>query len=687
MQNEIYRKYTSITLMAIMVAGGLTFAVPGTDPVFAEVSTSNPNLYVSAEGQDPDNMFAEGNIIEVIIRDDTIGDTDEGEAEPEVTVNGADLRMLQTANGYWTAYFAEVDALAGIDSLDYGTYCSETSSVAGPGVPLTDSNGAYFPPGSTADCSAVTAGSVDGHPLIREPRDLTNHDGNSLGQLGLSSEKLWPFIQVFDFTSLSDVDIVYNRGGTQESVTLTFDDPSESHTLDRQKYPQGAHVHIELTDYALNIDPTDEDAWVFDTRNGVAYYNVFDEDGNPVNAASPVSVGPEAGIDETVSIIRGAQGNDVIECQVTKDFGIKDANNAATDYLVVDEDTGACLPNGGMLAGADAIFTADAFAIGFVEDGSNNNVFINYAEDQRSNIIVKEDAPRGNSFEVDYSSPGAKSGVVGHFFAKLDLDVPDDTWNSGERIPIVLTDGDANVNPLAEDDLTVANPHSLLVPSIRIGEPVTLASATGDVIWFDVLDPLPADTTDPVITVNSGTDRINVGDAWTDAGATCVDARDGTLSVTVGGDTIDNSTTAGSYGVTYTCTDAANNSVTETRPVTVVDPTVDNPPTINFGTQPATERIDWNTPYAVPDLACTDDRADSPTLTITVTAPGGIPTTVNASDSLNTRMQGDHTILYSCTDGVNQPALFTIRVTVGNPRLRRSTLTSPPVRGTRASLI
>ena len=457
MQNEIYRKYTSITLMAIMVAGGLTFAIPGTDPVFAEVSTSNPSLYVSAEGQDPDNMFAEGNIIEVIIRDDTIGDTDEGEAEPEVTVNGADLRMLQTANGYWTAYFAEVDALAGITALDYGVYCSESSSIAGSGVPLTDSNGAYFPPGST-NCSTVTAGPAPGHPLIREPRALTDYagDGSTIGQLGLSSEKLWPFIQVFDFTSLSDVKIVYNKGGTQESVTLTFDDPSESHSLDRQKYPQGAHVHIALMDYALNIDPTDEDTWVFDTQNGVVYYNVFDEDGKPVNAANPVSVGSEAGIDEAVSIIRGAQGNDVIDCQVTKDFGIQDEDDASRDYLVVD-DNGACVPNV-LGAGASAVFAPGTFAVGFVEDGSNNNVFINWAEDQRSNIVVKKDAPRGNSFEVDYSSPDAKSGLVGHFFADLALDVSDGVWNSGERIPIVLTDMDANVNPLAEDDLTGRQP-------------------------------------------------------------------------------------------------------------------------------------------------------------------------------------------------------------------------------------
>ena len=184
------------------------------------------------------------------------------------------------------------------------------------------------------------------------------------------------------------------------------------HTLDRQKYPQSAHVHIALMDYALNIDPTDEDTWVFDTQNGAAYYNVFDEDGNPVNAANPVSVGSEAGIDETVSIIRGAQGNNVIDCQVTKDFGIQVESDASMDYLTVD-DSGACVPNAGKLGdGASDVFAPGNFAIGFVEDGSNNNVFINWAEDQRSNIVVKEDALRGNSFRGGLQLSGRK--VRGH---------------------------------------------------------------------------------------------------------------------------------------------------------------------------------------------------------------------------------------------------------------------------------
>ena len=119
--------------------------------------------------------------------------------------------MLQTANGYWTAYFAEVDALAGIDGLDYGVYCTETEASTVTTLELTDSNGAYLPPGSNCANDSTTA---DGHPLIREPRSLTDWKptGDTIGQLGLSNADLWPFIQVFDFTSLADVNIVYKQG-------------------------------------------------------------------------------------------------------------------------------------------------------------------------------------------------------------------------------------------------------------------------------------------------------------------------------------------------------------------------------------------------------------------------------------------------------------------------------------------
>jgi len=105
MKNEIGRKLTSLTLMTIMVAGGMTFALPGVIPL-AEAS-HNANLFVSAENSQYSNYFNGPQVIEVVVIDPTISDTDEGKGEPDVTVNGKDIRMIQTTDGNWYGYFAD----------------------------------------------------------------------------------------------------------------------------------------------------------------------------------------------------------------------------------------------------------------------------------------------------------------------------------------------------------------------------------------------------------------------------------------------------------------------------------------------------------------------------------------------------------------------------------------------------
>ena len=49
-------------------------------------------------------------------------------------------------------------------------------------------------------------------------------------------------------------------------------------------------------------------------------------------------------------------------------------------------------------------------------------------------------------------------------------------WNSGQEIGVTLTDSDANTNSLTEDDLEVTNAEQR-IPTIRIGDPLTLAQA------------------------------------------------------------------------------------------------------------------------------------------------------------------------------------------------------------------
>ena len=71
----------------------------------------------------------------------------------------------------------------------------------------------------------------------------------------------------------------------------------------------------------------------------------------------------------------------------------------------------------------------------------------------------------------------------------------------------------------------------------------------------------PIDTTDPVITI-IGDDPLTIqaGSTYEDAGATCTDETDTAPTVTTDG-TVDTSS-PGTYTVTYTCTDSSGNEST-----------------------------------------------------------------------------------------------------------------------------
>ena len=104
MNNELGRKITSLTLMTIMVAGGMTFAAPGFMPV---AHAANANLFVSAENSQFDNYMSGPQVIEVVVIDSDIVDTDQSKGEPDVTINGKKLRMAQAVDGNWYGYFAD----------------------------------------------------------------------------------------------------------------------------------------------------------------------------------------------------------------------------------------------------------------------------------------------------------------------------------------------------------------------------------------------------------------------------------------------------------------------------------------------------------------------------------------------------------------------------------------------------
>jgi hypothetical protein len=77
------------------------------------------------------------------------------------------------------------------------------------------------------------------------------------------------------------------------------------------------------------------------------------------------------------------------------------------------------------------------------------------------------------------------------------------------------------------------------------------------------------DQTHPVITWNLGIDTITKGDTWIDAGATVTDNSLEVLTLTVTG-TVD-TTTIGTYEITYSATDSSGNITLVVRFVNVVE--------------------------------------------------------------------------------------------------------------------
>jgi hypothetical protein len=488
-----------------MLAGGMTVVAPSMMPA---AHAANANLFVSAENSQFDNYMSGPQVIEVVVIDSNINDTDEAKGEPDVTVNGKDLRMVQAVDGNWYGYFADrtmaqtADATASVDvggpatGLNFGTFCdNDSTGLQGPGglvfgVPQTV--GVAVPGDVTGGvqgttpiegnlCTAVGANTLGTEDInvVREEKNLNTILADD-GQINVDVDA-WPFIQLYDLNPTGNVVVQYNKGGGVQTTTLTFDtvDQFAKTSLDRAAYPQGTEVQVTVTDLWLNIDPTDEDSWTFGTVGTLSTnYQVFDENGlDPGNipanigALNPTNLGTLMCEDNCVLRVNPDVQNkpgDVITLQDNADTILTDgaANNSQNPLAW---STGAGANPGGLLAGNVPITVT--------EQGPNSGIFGSYDESDVSSILITTTAARGTSASFDYNETPV-TVLVGFSFATIDIKPVDAEWTSGEEIPVSLVDGDANKNSRADEDLDLNNPEIALIPALRTGTPNTLSGLT-----------------------------------------------------------------------------------------------------------------------------------------------------------------------------------------------------------------
>ncbi len=420
MNNEIGRKTTSLILMTIMVAGGLTFAIPSTEPVYAQ---STPNLYVSAAdpngyGARFDNTFGGIQYVEVIVSDPLL--TDPNDAMPRVTVNDDPLHLQHGGDGSWYGYFADKER----DGNGDGT-------IGGSAVGDVNNDQQKFRNAFLSELP-YQRGSTDDKILI------TNADNVE-------------HVKYLELDDGDEVDVVYHKAGNPQTVTVTYDtSKNNSIELDRDFYPRGANVYLTITDHILNVDPTEKDFvhLMLQTTTGVT-------DGK-MRIAYQHSTNPAT----------------------TETFRTDTGTLGCEDDCILE------VPMGDMEKVLDVKLNTHSantvVGLKFEETGPNTGIF--ELADNGGSIKIKDDAPRGTNTVITYDKDDTVAVNLRLTSATVNLDIDDGTWNSGEKIDLTIVDADQNKDSDAEDDQTIINPDAR-IPIFMTGDPHTLADGKNATIY------------------------------------------------------------------------------------------------------------------------------------------------------------------------------------------------------------
>lgn len=437
---------------------------------FVEAS-NNPNLIVSAENSLFGNYFSGSMVVEVVIKDPLISATDEGKGSPNVSINGADLIMVQATDGSWYAYFANKEKAqiadgisfnngAGVvgQGLDFGLFCGPDTDASVLGISISESKGVAVPragllgatngEASLSSCTGAMSSGPSINNVVKNPKTINTNTGIP-GQIGLDPNA-WPLIQLFSFSN--EVKIQYNRAGGTQEVVLHYDDiPNVSLNLDRTGYPQGAEVIITLNDIQLNQDPTNEDSWTFNVDSPVAtFYQAFDENG--ANAANG-----GAGLIDLIPYLSrlGFKDNGALSLDLGSIIQLKTNDNQPTSSVTDGTKTYSKI-------------------ITLVESSPNSGIFQSYGSSNESVVGIKNDAPRGQSATIKYNDKKI-SILSGPATASINLG--DSGAIPGKSTPVKVVDNDQNIDSNKRDILDVFR-SSAIIPTLQLGNPVTLEKAS-----------------------------------------------------------------------------------------------------------------------------------------------------------------------------------------------------------------
>ena len=418
--------------MTIMFAGGMTIAIPGETPV-AVAQTGM--LSVSATAA-PGNSFGGPQVIQIEVNDPSRSETGTNIGQPHVTVDGDDIDMTQADTGKWYAHFAS-------DAHDRTT-----------GTLLADARTLDSPPTAT-----------------------TTGDNTQVNLIA---------IQEFDFTDGSDIDIVFG----DETITLHYeedlDDLATVSTDRTNGVPIGGQVHVTISDFRLNLDPTAADVWYMNASSSKATYGTTEGDADTDSNALP-DTNAET-LDADWNALFGGKGGE---------FALNDPMAAISDIDVTGN-------------GEVNDITADApdNIVRFEETGANTGVFESQNGDI-SNIVATGN--ENDDFTIAYADSDVQV-FIENFDSTLEV-IANGAWDSGESLTVRLTNENLNTNTLTEQDMGLGDKN---LPILIIGEPedlITLETVTitrGNDTDADANTDAEQVSAEDILTVNSVTQVVTL---------------------------------------------------------------------------------------------------------------------------------------------------------------------------------
>ena len=300
--------------------------------------------------------------------------------------------------------------------------------------------------GSLDDTAGTTSRQLMSGAVLQDAPSLSDWKGSvlnatviDLGQRGHglneSGYGSWPYILAFEF----DTDNLVEYGSDAINVEFGNTNDETSISLLNQSPADEVHLHLAITDPALNIDPTTADKWAFDIHAG--------DD-----------------VDHALFFVNNHT----------------DTNGGNTQISLAEQGSMGFSGNGRLANSTDSAksYISGGSYVIMTESDVNSATFESWAVNGTSQLVTVDEVAGDSKVVFTYGGDSVDM-VITYNDASLSFDAGSGDWLAGETAYVTVNDPDANKYPGDSETLSIGD-EDAVIPTIKMGTPLTLANSDGN---------------------------------------------------------------------------------------------------------------------------------------------------------------------------------------------------------------